>query len=247
MKRLLTLVLLLGAAPAKAAELNVVSWNTWGLPFPFASEPRKGRFPGINERLEEMGVDIAGLQEVWRGARSLLHLRGLHWPGQGGDSGLALLTEHQASSPRLYPFRSGSGVDKLKKKGVLASQVTVDDEDIWVLVTHMQAGTGKRAQAARRDQIEQLSELVESLEGPTVVMGDFNLYDDLDLDLEAAQRLRDAGLVDAGSHAGPTHTTEPHRLDRIYLRELQATELTVEHPRGLSDHRPVRATLSSPE
>ena len=50
--------------------LSVVTFNAWGLPAPVAND-RRGRVPRIARWLEEQGYDVAGLQEMWRGAMRL--------------------------------------------------------------------------------------------------------------------------------------------------------------------------------
>ena len=64
-------------------------------------------------------------------------------------------------------------------------------------------------------------------------------------------RQQAAGLIDASAAMGADQGTYPgmdHRLDRIYLRSSEETEARpvgakVGRAKGLSDHRPVQATI----
>lgn len=258
MHRLLLMFGLLGAPLAARAEpcaaapaVEVATLNTWGLPYPLSTH-RHQRFDRIRRYLDG-GPDIIALQEVWSGSLRLLSHHVRVADDGAGDSGLAVVTPHASTRPVLRPFRDASGPDRLKAKGVLTTRVDLPDGDpTWVVVTHLQAGRGDRASAVRNSQIRELIDTVAGLVGPALVMGDFNLYDDLPTDLDSVERLRGAGLRDAAELAdatAPTYAGQAARLDRIYLRDGAGTALgatRVEVPRGpvLSDHAPVEATVS---
>ena len=232
-------------APCEPETLQVATLNTWGLPYPL-SKSRKSRFKDIQTYLDD-GLDAVGLQEVWLGARTLLSTY-IRLPGEPGDSGLALVTRFGSRQPRLTPFKRATGPDRWKSKGVLSTQVTTEDgSNLWLVVTHLQAGRGQRATEVREAQVQQTLEVVRELSGPVVVMGDFNLYDDLPADQRSIQQLRGAGwrdVADTLEQAESTYTGESARLDRMYLRNgaeatLQAQGVEVGHDKWLSDHVPV--------
>lgn len=237
------------AASSPLVGVDLLTFNTWGLPAPIARS-RSARFPRIQRFLERAQDDVIGLQEVWRGARRLLSLRGLRFPGGDGDSGLAVLSRLPVEATRSLTYRAASGIDRLKDKGALLA--TVDHPDagrLHVVTTHLQAGRGGGAQAARAAQIDELLALSGGLSGPVVLMGDFNLYGDLDVDRDAAGRLADAGFVDVAAALGvtsPTHASEAARLDRVFIRGGQPLAAEVLDPRGLSDHRPLQVRVGLP-
>ncbi len=237
-------------APSCEPEtLQVATLNTWGLPFPL-SRSRKARFEKIQDYLDE-GFDAVGLQEVWMGARGLLSHQ-IRLPGEPGDSGLALVTRFGSDQPQLTPFKRASGPDRWKSKGVLSTRVKTEaGTDLWLVVTHLQAGRGQRAAEVRASQVDQTLEVVRQLPGPAVVMGDFNLYDDLADDKGSIGRIRSAGWHDVAEtldQADATYPGEAARLDRMYLRDgngasLRPQTVSVGSDAWLSDHAPVGASL----
>lgn len=255
----ITASLLLSAALASLAlacggegALQVVTFNAWGLPAPIAQD-RAGRLPRIADWLRESApFDLVGLQEVWRGAVSMLPLP-LRLPeAPRGDSGLALWTPHGVARQALHPFEAERGVDALKAKGLLEAELALPDgHELSVGVTHLQAGSGPRNAWVRRAQVEQILATL-SVERPTVLMGDFNLHRDDPVDDGTSDLLAAAGFVDAAAQAGATQGTypgRPDRFDRILLRDGESRCLTTlsatVHDPGLSDHRPVSAELST--
>ncbi len=249
---LLALVAFLLATPAQAGALEPVellTFNTWGLPAPVAAS-RSKRFPGIQRFLEDGVDDIVGLQEVWRGARRMLRLDRLLYPRMQGDSGLALRSAHPVRGRRSLRYQQASGFDRFKDKGAMLATVEHGSAGpLQVVVTHMQAGRSDRAVSARAAQVDELLALAAPLPDPVVLMGDFNLYADLDLDRASHQRLQQAGFVDVAAAVGATestHASADERLDRVYARGAAPLSATVLDSRGLSDHRPVRARIGVP-
>lgn len=248
--------LLAFAPPAAAADatLDVATLNTWGLPFPVAKH-RARRMPEIAEYLDDESFDVVGLQEVWKGARRWWDRDDVLLASRDrGDTGLALATPHPVDAQQVVHFSAARGPDKLKHKGVLRSRVHLPGRrDLWTLVTHLQAGNGDRAATVRADQVSELLRVLGDVDGPVLVLGDFNLSDSaIDRDTEA--RLLAAGLVDAGESADePTYRGGNHRLDRVFVRSGGDVDLV---PVGatvvqygddlpeLSDHLPVSVRLA---
>ncbi|MCO4743865.1 MAG: endonuclease/exonuclease/phosphatase family protein [Proteobacteria bacterium] len=248
----LSLVLTLSASSAYAKpcaggeSVRVATFNTWGLPAPVAPN-RRGRLGALAGFADALGADMMGLQEVWKGARPLVDLPGLLLaPLTRGDSGLGFASQLPAEESKLHHFASGSGFDRLKAKGVLTTNVSVSGTELPVHVTHMQAGDSKRAARVRLSQLDEILEL--SGDGPAVVMGDLNLYEDRDG--ESLKRLRDAGFVDAAAGVGelsPTYPGGTERLDRVWVRsgtELCMAARSAEVVQSdLSDHHAVVVDL----
>lgn len=247
-----------GSAQGKEPDpgIQILTLNTWGLPFPIARSSPWRRFPGIRRMLDQRQADIVGLQEVWRGARRLLD--GLEGLRRGPDtrhldSGLALVSPHPISNLSERSFTAARGVDRLKQKGMLTARVELPEVGpIEVLVTHLQAGGGPANAAVRGLQVEQLLEVVDGWQGPTLVMGDFNLSEGEPVDDQTAARLLAAGFVDTGGAEGnraPTHA-DGQRYDRIYLRSpdgvlsvIGASPLPWPGGEALSDHLAVETRL----
>lgn len=242
-------------------SVEVVTFNAWGLPAPVARE-RKSRFSEISDYFTAQAFDVVGLQEVWRGSVAMLRLDGLFTPSAAeGDSGLGLWTTHELGRSQLAPFEAARGVDALKKKGVLTSEITLPGAgETAVLVTHLQAGGSEANGRVRRAQVEELLRGLAQAEGPALVMGDFNLYAENAEDRATLRRLGAAGLVDAAAEVGNvdgTYVGLNERFDRVYLRSSEKVALCAQAaevvaydddpntraPRSLSDHHPVQVRV----
>lgn len=240
-----------GECLASGASLDVLTLNTWGLPTPVAWD-RRGRMPDIARLVKDEPPDAVGLQEVWRGALHLLDLD-LVRPDLDGDSGLAVVTPHPVLRRSAVAYAEATGTDRLKRKGVLATQIDLPDAGpTWIVVTHLQSSDNPEAARVRAGQVDLLLAATSGEEGPAVLMGDFNFYEGNVEDQRTARRLRDAGWVDSTDVAGGAEPTFPgngERFDRILVRAgagrcLTPEQVEVVHPRTrLSDHQPVRATL----
>ncbi|MCB9674341.1 MAG: endonuclease/exonuclease/phosphatase family protein [Alphaproteobacteria bacterium] len=251
---MLSLALVLSglSAPARAdcgdgAPVKIVTLNTWGLPAPIAPE-RRARMPRIERWLEEAAVDVAGLQEVWRGALKLLKSP-LSTGRSDGDHGLALRSPHPLSNEAVHTFRTERGFDAWKAKGVLSAEVDLGGDPVRVAVTHLQSGGGQRNAGVRSAQVDELLAAVGTSDAPLVLMGDFNFYDDEPADAATHASLLEAGFVDVANEVGATRGTYPglsHRFDRVYVRSRCAVPVSAEVPdaAALSDHRPVLVELS---
>lgn len=245
---------------APVAEISVVSINIWGLAWPIAK--KRGQRMRALGSLDLESYDVVGMQEVWRGAHRRIPWRArIERPQTRGDSGLALTGRLPVLiEPRLVPFVASAGVERLKKKGILVSQIAVPDVGpVWIVVTHFQAGP--RAGSVRAAQAAELLAVMEDNPGPSIIIGDFNLYRQHDVDAQTEQRLADAGLVDIALELGDPEATyvaenpytwkgeEGERFDRIYLRSsdevaleaVASAVLSYEEP--LSDHQPLTARI----
>jgi endonuclease/exonuclease/phosphatase family metal-dependent hydrolase len=239
------------APPEPGVTVEVMSFNTWGLPFPFSPGARRSRLAEASAFFGEQHADIVGLQELLGRSRSLID-HGPYTALTGGalETGLALLSTLPLEHRQERLFAPERRWDPLTHKGYLHGQTTLSNGvQLQVFVTHLEAGLAfeRRQRAARR-----LAEAVEVSEGPAVVMGDFNLGGAA-RDRAIEQEFSQLGWVDAGHGAGPTHRLLDQRLDRIYLKDgadwcLSSRDFTVLGPaqgadERWSDHRPVRATL----
>lgn len=251
---------LCSALAADSTSLDVVTLNTWGLPAPI-SEHRTSRFSDIRGWLDRESADVVGLQEVWRGARSLLDaFPGLLLPERHRDCGLGLVTRHPTESGvTRHTYVAERGLDAWKAKGAILATVKMDGQPLQVVVTHLQSGGSVKSAQVRAAQVAELLPLLTPGQ-PAIVMGDFNLYNDIGLDRETSATLVEAGLLDAALEAGvedPTYPGWPDRYDRIYLRDgdtasIRPREVRVigydddpntPAPMRFSDHLPVWARL----
>lgn len=244
-----------------ATELDVLTANLWGLPWPVSRErhARKRRFA---ELLARAAYDVVGIQELWWPWHRTLRLETLSLPRSSRDSGLALAGRLVGrAAAQVEHFRHGAGTDRLKRKGSLRASVESVAGELCVCVAHLQAG--RRHADVRARQIGELLDRLEAERRPVVLMGDFNFYEDAEEDRRSDERVRAAGFEDAAralARAEPTFhaASNPyvrgrrtaHRFDRVYLRggsglrlePLQAEVLRLA-PRPVSDHHPLRVRV----
>ena len=242
-----------GAARAcDGPAISVLTLNAWGLPRPVARD-RRVRLPHLQQWVKDQDVDVVGLQEVWHGALSLLDLDLIRPRADAPDAGLAIVTPHPVRERASLTFREASGVDRLKGKGVMSATIDLPDAGpTAVYVTHLQAGSGDRAAAVRSAQVDELLAFARPEVNLAMLLGDFNLYAESELDHETARRLAAAGWADVAQLTGseaPTYPGSGERFDRIYVTSsdegcLEPTGTAVLEPElPLSDHLPVRAML----
>lgn len=242
--------------------LDVLTMNLWGLPWPLARDrtARKRRFL---DHLLDTTYDIVGIQELWWPWRAAFQLESLLLPESRRDSGLALASRLEATHrPRLRHFRSGNGIERLKRKGVMTARVSPEagGEQISVHVTHLQAGPRKGEVRAR--QVDELLDIMAADSGPAIVMGDFNFHAGDPADENAIARLAAEGYADAVPEGGenePTYeSSNPYvrrrrcaeRFDRVFLKSGRGTRLVTKAARVLndfanpfSDHHPLHVRV----
>lgn len=244
-----------GPAAPPAPTVDILTLNTWGLPYPLAWVDRARRFPGITRFVHAAEADLVGLQEVWRGAERLLDLPGrLHRRGTAGDTGLALVSPHPVSAVEERHFRAARGADVFKQKGALSAVVTLPGVGpVQVVVTHLQAGSGPANAAVRAAQVDELLGTAGREGLPVVLLGDFNFDPRQPADRAAEARLADGGWVDAAAALGRgaiTHPGDGQRYDRVYLPPA-LTPVAADTPAWaaeapLSDHLPVWVRAAPP-
>lgn len=174
----------------KAATLNVMTYNVWGVPF--AGKRAKQRLPRIAERLASSGVDIVALEEVFDGCfvsdETKTILRGSRYPyyalgpSRKGvmpcvNSGVMILSRFPIRASSQLVYRSCVGTDCLARKGAVYARIRVPSVgDVDVYATHTNAGD--RHGAVRVRQARQLVDFVRAHSGdgqrPVVLMGDLN-------------------------------------------------------------------------
>ncbi len=139
----------------------------------------------------------------------------------------------------------GAGPAWLQRKAINVVTLAVDGGDeLHVINTHMVASVTRsklpnawlRRRHYRRHMVA-LCRLIDSLDGPLVVCGDFNAERGFDL---LAPLLDRVDLVPSG----PTHGGR--RIDLIGIRDLERDDDAVTRETS-SDHRAVTATLTLPE
>ncbi len=264
-KRALVASCIGAALPATAVAgdasdaIEIVSLNAWGLPSPLAPH-RRERLPRIARWLQDVDPDVVAIQELWSGSTAYLPMP-VQRRSVSGDDGLAIAGRAALTDRATLHFDHARGWDMFKAKGAMRGRVhTRGGPDLWVVVTHMQAGYGRANARVREAQVDQLLRWTQDLDGPIVFVGDFNVDTAFPEDAGVFKRLRAAGLVDLADSFGATEATYPgdgHRYDHILARGGSGWKIVtdavvvVEYdddpqtaaPSMFSDHRPLRARL----
>ncbi len=255
------------ARAADGVTLDLLTYNTFGLPAPLGKDLAK-RFAAMPAAIA--GHDVVGLQETFTGeSRRILDAqvypyayrqdKGTLFHPQ--SSGLTLLSRHPLRDVRFKPFRTCATTDCLAQKGVLFGRIDVPDiGPVDLYDTHFQAH--EPYELTRIEDVRDMVSFVrENDQGhPTFFLGDFNMLEDED----AYGNLQDLlGPIDAFRKVNPTdpgYTADPanpwrnragggERIDYIFFLPGKAVGVEVlasrvalkEQP--LSDHYGVEATV----
>lgn len=223
--------------------MRVATWN-------LGSKPNDDVMHGLVRLLEHhqiLGVQEAGDRDAaLAGARRATGCRVLRGDGDG-QAKVALLvsepveaTDWYPCTPATYVGPLGAGPSTISPKGVRWARVP----GLTVGVTHMVPSVQrppfpgrKRRRALYAKHVAAIVEWASKVEGPLVLLGDFNATPDY----FQLRPLRDAGFT---LHTRPSHGRRA--IDYVAVRGLKAGDVSAltGYP---SDHRPVVATLSVPQ
>jgi endonuclease/exonuclease/phosphatase family metal-dependent hydrolase len=255
-------------------RLVVATLNTRGTPVLRSQLP--DRYAAIGATFEASDVDVVNLQEV----HSYYHLRLLRtaMPSYGevsyrssmlGPAGGVVTFVRRSVAARSYhrlPIRAGRDVPRWPRakapfKGVLLTQV--EQPRVWLANTHLLANfdgdwsDSSRFTPVHRGQLEALARVVQELNDPIILCGDFNVARESS---SFADFCRRTGFVDAfAGQCPPTFHSEyldagksSHCIDFVLLRGVETTSAEqifttkVDLPGGptyVSDHVGLRATV----
>jgi len=209
---------------------------------------RRQTLEAIGATLGAHGVDVVALQELdgpswWSGrfdhTRAVaerggfefgVHGHHVHWAGL--RYGTALLSRRPLDAPASVRFAPSPPTPR---KGFVVARTALDDRAVDVISVHLDFARP----AARRSQLQQLTDFLAGRDVPRVVMGDVN---DEPGSADLLAFFAATGLRPAPS-AETTFPKLGRRLDVVLLSpELERVEQRV-LPIDLSDHRPVVAKV----
>ena len=184
----------------RSGELNVLSYNTWGLPIELSGHDHQIRFTSMADSILKLQPDIVGLQETFHpDLRSHLlntlprtfftnsdyHCNKEIIPFIEKDcyGGLMTLSVYPIIWEQFYSYpiaEETTIIEKIGSKGFLFSRIKYGDRIIQVINTHLYAGDNKKAERMRLNQIRFMQETVKSIADystyETILMGDFNVH-----------------------------------------------------------------------
>ena len=238
--------------------LRVLSFNTWGVPF--FSRDRAARMRAIGHAIEEMDVDVVGLQEVFyvKDRRLLVEAAaraGLvysHYFNSGVmGSGLLTLSRFPIVETSFLRFRLNGRpqdfvrVDYYAGKGVGRLRIQTPDGPVDVYNAHLIApylefGPDRFA-AHRIAQAVEMGRYIaaQSADAPAVLVGDMNCYPD---DATYGAMMMTGGLCEACNEVvqgeapfadrnGYANIHPPDHYDYVFARSGPAQHLTARQTR----------------
>jgi endonuclease/exonuclease/phosphatase (EEP) superfamily protein YafD len=229
--------------------LVIASFNTRGMPM--KGSDLMARYAAIGAVFEASNADVVAAQEV----HTYVHLRQLkrgmpsfgsitYRSGPVGPAGgLVTLARRPAHTQRYQRFPLPDPAPGLPQrarwmspaKGMLVTRLT--DPDVSIVNTHPTANadgdwsSGNRFTSLHRQQLASLAAVVQSLQPPVVVCGDFNIARDSDLHRDFLEKTQ---LADAfGGQCAPTFRSgylpdgrTAHCIDFILVSPAVATKDT---------------------
>lgn len=244
------LMILSSGSPARAseAELNILTLNTWGLPFPLGQKLDE-RIPRIVQAIQ--GYDVVVLQETFdsrfdRFIEMAQYPYAYHHQSSATGllrSGLLTLSRHPIIHTDFEPFRQCTQADCMAQKGVLLTRIKHPQlGPIDIYNTHYQAVRAAEHIRAQEDN-NVLQRLIFRNQKyyPAFLAGDFNFEPDGPAYLDLFKRLNplDGFRLLHPHHEGRTtggtlrsHHNRQRRIDYIFalpgpLTEIQPLESQV--------------------
>lgn len=239
-------------------SFRVVTWNVHGL----VGTDRRADPERVARVLEEVGADVAGLQEVGaplpgadaHAAEALARLTGLNGAfgptlrhARGFAYGNAILSRHPIDATRTYDL----SVPGREPRGCLRADVDLGAMRVHVFAAHLGLHwRERRKQAAALLSADILRDA--ALAHPLVLVGDFNSPSNR----SAVPRWLRRTLTDAALAAGRPSPTFPSfwpllRLDHVYvdaaLRVRACEVIRTALARRASDHLPLLVELELTE
>ena len=179
-------------------SLNVVTFNTWGLPVKLPGMDQSKRFESIPDSLLLLGADVICLQETFskRLRSKIMDKMPLHFKHNSDYSchrrqagmlqidcfgGLMTWSKHPVIYEEFFPFPlfdKMNWVEQSGRKGVLITTIEVNGIPVNIVNTHLYAGFSSIAESFRLKQIHFIDSILKDNnyyhEYPSVFAGDFN-------------------------------------------------------------------------
>lgn len=169
------------------------------------------------------------------------------WHGFQDNSGNGLISRTDLQDYRVVELTDAAFEGSPRKAQVARVTVPGSDRHVWVVNLHL---ASKEGRPARLDQLAALAPALRDLDGPLLLLGDFNARPGSEEHAAILGGALGRPLVDAAAAAGDPAPTFPAgaptaRIDYVFA----STDLTILEARvldpaaALSDHRPLAVTL----
>ncbi|MEA3276534.1 MAG: endonuclease/exonuclease/phosphatase family protein [Pseudomonadota bacterium] len=195
------------------------------------------------------GQDLVTLQEAYLtdDLRALLGRRGLQWDlatafrkqqHAAGVMTLSRITPDQVCVQRtLEPWL-------LLPKSTLISRFRFEGQERALLVANIHSVNFTLGTAEFRDQLSQLAYLLKHYDGPIILAGDFNTWNDERVEVLEETLIDPLSLEKVHFDPRRLRTVFEHNLDYVFFRGLSVVAHEARETR-VSDHNPMWVTFKS--
>ena len=183
----------------KQGLLDLLSYNTWGLPIELNGHDHDKRFETMADSILALDKDIVCLQETFhpRLRENLLtsltqkyytfsdyrcNTEIVPYIHKDCFGGLMTLSIYPIISENFYQYPTSnktSIIEKIGSKGFLLSVIKYGNRHVNIINTHLYAGDNKHAEARRMEQLYFMNEILHTVlnkENPTFIAGDINIH-----------------------------------------------------------------------
>ena len=207
--------------------------------------------------IRALGVDLCGLNEVrnqsggaglCNQAKEIAKELGWHYYFAkainipGGEYGNALVSRYPIRTARLQPIETSPEErlpgERYENRVLLIAEVEVEDRIFTVMVCHF----GLRA-PEKEKAVTLITKEFTAQTTPTVFMGDLNITPDTHYYEELAKVMTDTIPEPGAEHFTFSHQAPTCKIDYIFTNRFVKTLSAKVHAIGISDHRPISATL----
>jgi len=164
------------------SQINMISWNIQMRPEVFFPKENKiYRLESINNYLQI--YDIVLLQESFEENSFKFITNGFEhiiYPSKNNSivsNGLLIMSKIKIDFYDIIHFKDCSGFDCLSSKGSVIFQITKNSEKLLIINTHLQSDEGDKNEKIRKNQIKEISDLIEKYrknDHKIILMGDMN-------------------------------------------------------------------------
>ena len=173
------------------SQINMISWNIQMRPETFFPKENKiFRLESINNYLQI--YDIVLLQESFEENSFKFITNGFEhiiYPSKNKSivsNGLLIMSKIKIDFYDIIYFKDCSGFDCLSSKGAVIFQITKNSEKFLIINTHLQSDEGDKNEKIRKNQIKEISDLIEKYrknDHKIILMGDMNELNNIILEL----------------------------------------------------------------
>lgn len=209
------------------------------------------------ETIRSLGVDLCGLNEVrnqWgeeglcNQAEAIARELGWHFVFAkainipGGEYGNALVSRYPIRSARLVPIKTTPEErlpdERYENRVLLVAEVEIEDRVLTVMVSHFGLRKPEKQKA-----VDTVLEEMRRVDTPAIFMGDLNVTPDTAFYHSLAEALQDTLPPDPKENLTFSHQDPRYKIDYVFTNQKCRTVEARVHAVGVSDHRPITATV----